>query len=198
MKYLYTSWSARIKNSLPLFRLLWRRLLVNKFKTSFKISSQSRKMSTPVIQATNLLQKHLELVGIGQVGQGDTGKNGKCGETSSSNQGVASLFFAALRWDFHFWLDGPNVGFSILVDWYSSFNEVLIEQSSFRCRNLVVDRRCEKTKLGSMQRSSVYAREVKFSAKEIGAIQIYLPKALTEAACMKRAARMQKRFIFVV
>jgi hypothetical protein len=58
---------------------------------------------------------NLKLVGVGQVGKGDSGSGDKGSQTASSDQSRFGLLFATLCGNFHFWLNGPDIRFSILI-----------------------------------------------------------------------------------
>lgn len=63
---------------------------------------------------------NLELIRIGKVGK-DPGRNGSKGsQTTDGKQSRAGLLFGALGIDLHLGFDGPNVGFAVLVDGYST------------------------------------------------------------------------------
>jgi hypothetical protein len=59
---------------------------------------------------------NLKLVGVGQVGKGDPGNGDKGSQTASSDQSRFGLLFAALCGNFHFWLNGPDIRLSILIN----------------------------------------------------------------------------------
>ena len=77
----------------------------------------------------------LELVRVGQVGKDESGSDGKCSKTSTGSKGGCRLLFTALGRNFHLWLNGPDVGLSVLVHRNTSLDTAGIRVLFFRENN---------------------------------------------------------------
>ena len=84
------------------------------------------RIDDPIAQAkTQLLARNLnnlELVGIGEVVQGESGGSGKGSKAGSSKEVSLDLILGGSRFDLHLGLNGPDVGLSVLIDGNSSLD----------------------------------------------------------------------------
>jgi len=66
-------------------------------------------------QNKTITKTSLELVRIGEVVQGESSDSGKGNQTNSGGEVSLDLVLSGGGVDLHLWLNGPDVGFSVLV-----------------------------------------------------------------------------------
>lgn len=74
----------------------------------------------------NIPEADLELVGIGEVGECDSGGTGEGDQTGSGDEGGLGLFLGAGGFDLHLGFDRPDVGLSVLINGNTTLDGCLV------------------------------------------------------------------------